>query len=162
MEEISKEKRIEEELQRISVWFSGLEENELAIVSPLLQNAAFMKVTLDDLQEIINKEGCVERYQNGENQYGVKQSAALQSYNNISKIYASVNKTLWSYLPAMKKESKFDAFVRKNSPVEESEEVTRLKEEMHNLRLDLQSAEAGRVIAEGDLMELKRKIKENA
>lgn len=102
--EKSKEKRIEEELKRISVWFSDMDENQRAVIDPIMQNSAFMKVTLDDLQEIINKEGVVDHYQNGANQYGMKQSATLQSYNALVKNYAAVNKTLFSVLPRYKRQ----------------------------------------------------------
>jgi len=99
MTEISKEKRINEELTRVSLYFENTADNEIAIIAPLLQNAAFMRITLEDLQEIINTEGVTEVYQNGANQHGVKPSAALQSYNNLMKVYASVVKTLSTYLP---------------------------------------------------------------
>lgn len=101
--EKSKEKRIAEELKRISIWFSDMDENQRAVIDPIMQNSAFMKVTLDDLQEIINKEGVVDHYQNGANQYGMKQSATLQSYNALVKNYAAVNKTLYSVLPPQKR-----------------------------------------------------------
>ena len=100
--DVSKNKRIEEELNRISIFFEELDENKKAIVSPLLQNAAFMKITLEDLQEKINEEGVVDIYQNGANQYGTKQSATLQSYNSLIKNYASVMKTLEVMLPFKK------------------------------------------------------------
>ena len=58
-----------------------------------------MKVTLEDLQRIINEEGVTETYQNGANQRGIKQSATLQSYNSLIKNYASVIKTLSQLLP---------------------------------------------------------------
>ena len=103
MPEISKDNRIFEELNRVSLYFENATDSEKAIIAPLLQNAAFMKVTLEDLQEIINTEGVTEHYQNGANQHGIKPSAALQSYNNLMKVYASVIKTLSTYLPPEEK-----------------------------------------------------------
>lgn len=94
-----KEERIKTELERISKHFENVNESQRAIVTPLLQNAAFMKVTLEDLQRIINEEGVTETYQNGANQRGIKQSATLQSYNSLIKNYASVIKTLSQLLP---------------------------------------------------------------
>ena len=105
MQDIGKEERIEEELKRISVYFAGIKENERAVIEPLLQNSAFMKVTLDDLQSAINAEGVIDYYQNGANQFGLKQSASLQSYNSLVKNYAAVNKTLFSLLPKYAAES---------------------------------------------------------
>ena len=101
--ENSKEKRITAELLRLDALFEGADANQKANVVPLIQNAAFMKVTLEDLQEIIIKEGVTETYQNGSNQYGVKQSATLQSYNALIKNYTSVVKTLSGLLPPDRK-----------------------------------------------------------
>jgi len=98
----SKEARIDAELKRISVFFEDVEDDKRAIVGPLLQNAAFMRITLEDLQELINSEGVVDQYKNGEHQYGYKQSAALQAYTSLSKNYVAVTKSLTQYLPYKK------------------------------------------------------------
>jgi cell fate (sporulation/competence/biofilm development) regulator YlbF (YheA/YmcA/DUF963 family) len=97
---LSREKRIEHELSRISIYFEELDENKKAMIEPLLQNAAFMRIALEDLQEEISKEGPVEQYKNGNQQYGMKQSAALQAFNSTIKNYAAVIKTLTGFLPA--------------------------------------------------------------
>ena len=107
-----KEERIKTELERISKHFESVNESQRAIVTPLLQNAAFMKVTLEDLQRIINEEGVTETYQNGANQRGIKQSATLQSYNSLIKNYASVVKTLSQLLPKEASGGKLEAMLK--------------------------------------------------
>ena len=102
-EEKDKDIRIYEEFQRLSVYFEDLAEHERSVILPLIQNAAFMRITLEELQKIIAEQGPVEAYQNGENQYGMKQSAALQSYNSLIKNYAAVIKNLFNLLPPMKR-----------------------------------------------------------
>ena len=99
MEELERNKRIKKEFKRIFNYFEKLDESEKSIIHPLIQNAAFMRVTLEDLQQIIAEQGPVEAYQNGANQHGVKQSAALQSYNALVKNYAAVLKNLFTWLP---------------------------------------------------------------
>ena len=99
MAKCTKEKRIEKELARISVYFERVDANQRAMAQPLLQNAAFMAVTLQDLQTVINAEGLTEEYRNGSNQYGIKPSASLQAYNTTVKNYAAVIKTLAQLLP---------------------------------------------------------------
>ncbi len=103
MDELDRNKRIKEEFSRINGFFEKLNENQKSIILPLIQNASFMRVTLEDLQQIIAEQGPVEAYQNGANQYGMKQSAALQSYNALVKNYAAVMKNLFSLLPPMEK-----------------------------------------------------------
>ena len=104
---LSRSERIQNELSRISEFFSELPENKLAMIEPLLQNAAFMRIALEDLQEEISKAGPVEPYQNGQNQRGMKQSAALQAFNSTIKNYAAVIKTLTGLLPTVPKRPVF-------------------------------------------------------
>lgn len=99
MKEETKRKRIEKELARISVYFKAVDANQRAMAQPLLQNAAFMKVALEDMQELINTEGVTEEYRNGQTQYGEKPSSALQAYNATVKNYAAVIKALAQLLP---------------------------------------------------------------
>lgn len=101
-----KETRIKDELARLSDVYKVLPPNTLAIVMPLLENAAFMKVTLDDLQEVINANGCSDDYQNGANQFGKKASADLQAYNSLIKNYNTVNDRLEKLLPPEQRKSR--------------------------------------------------------
>ena len=123
MKELDRNTRINSELKRISVFFEEIDENDLAIISPLIQNYAFMKVVLDDLQELINQDGVVDHYQNGANQSGLKVSAALQSYNSLIKNFSATVKNLSYYLPPMTRNS-FTA-----SAWEDPEERQRREEE---------------------------------
>lgn len=97
--ELTKEERISKELERMSFYFEDIAENQRAIIAPLIQNAAFMKVTLDDIQAEINSDGITDIYQNGENQKGRKTSANLQSYNSLIKNYGGIMKLLSGMLP---------------------------------------------------------------
>lgn len=139
MSELTKEDRIKEEFERISKWFTDMDENERAVIDPIMQNSAFMKVTLDDLQEIINAEGVVDHYQNGANQHGLKQSATLQGYNALVKNYAAVNKTLFSLLPSMKRTA---AYIDMQSKDEENKQIKQLEQENSHLSANLARAEA--------------------
>ena len=93
------ERRIQEEYSRLYNYFKTLPESQLAIARPLIQNSAFMKVTLEDLQATINENGVSEEYQNGNNQYGRKASAELQAYNSLIKNFSNVQKQLTALLP---------------------------------------------------------------
>ena len=103
---------IKEEYDRIMAHYAELPENQMAIVEPLVQNAAFMKITLDDLQKSINADGCSEEYMNGANQYGKKASADLQAYNSLIKNYNTVTERLGKLLPPEKRESRLEQLAR--------------------------------------------------
>lgn len=99
MEENAIEIRIKKENDRLMELFKNAGNDILQVATPLIQNSAFMKATLEDLQEEIKLEGVVDIYQNGSNQFGKKQSATLQSYNALIKNYNTVTKTIIGMLP---------------------------------------------------------------
>jgi hypothetical protein len=108
--EETKSEKIQKVAKKIKRIFKDLDENKKKLVDPLVEKAAFMSVTLDELQETINDEGCVSEYKNGENQFGTKKSPEVEIYLNMSKNYAAIIKQLTDLVPAAK---------RKNSKLEE-------------------------------------------
>ena len=63
--ELTKDQKIKKEISRLKRVFRDLDKNKLQTVESLIRNAAFMAVSLEDLQEIINEEGYTVEYQNG-------------------------------------------------------------------------------------------------
>jgi hypothetical protein len=109
-EDMSKEDRIQAE-------FKSLRKNLLAMApavkkinESLIYRAAFMRITLEDLEATINRDGPVCEYQNGENQWGTKKSPEIDIYNNMSKNYAAVIKQLISSIPNTEDRPKIDEF----------------------------------------------------
>ena len=103
-----KDKRIKTEFDRLFKLYENLPENKLELCTPLIENAAFMKVTLDDMQEAVAAEGATDEYCNGNNQSGRKISANIQAYNQTMKIYTAVIDRLAKMLPPMTAKSKLD------------------------------------------------------
>ena len=106
-----KDTRIEAKLSIIERLFKELPENKKTLLRDLMTNAAFMAVALEDLQEDIKINGVVEHYQNGANQFGKKQSAAMQSYNTLIKNYKLVMEGLAKELPEAIGRSKLDEYL---------------------------------------------------
>jgi hypothetical protein len=71
-------------------------------VDSLIRNAAFMTVTLQDLQAEINENGVMSEYKNGEHQWGTKKSPQVEIYNTMIKNHASITKQLTDLLPKNK------------------------------------------------------------
>lgn len=109
---MTKTERINKELDELRQYFTELKENEKRVAEGLIQNSAFMRVTLEDLQNQINENGAVDEYQNGENQYGKKISATIQSYNAVMKNYLAVQKKLLEMLPPETATSKLKDFAK--------------------------------------------------
>jgi hypothetical protein len=99
---LSKEQRIKREIARLKKVFQDLDKNKFQTVESLIQNAAFMAVSLVDLQEIINRDGYTEDYQNGANQSGRKQSEEVKTHIAMTKNHVSVMKALAELAPPVR------------------------------------------------------------
>ena len=60
--DLTKEEKIKREFSRLKRIFKDLDKNKLQTVESLIKNAAFMAVSLEELQEIINEEGYTVEY----------------------------------------------------------------------------------------------------
>ncbi len=104
LDNLERNKKTKSELRRLSKLFGDLDDSTRGIVKPLIENAAFMSVSLDELQNIIREKGFSETYQNGENQFGTKKTVEVDIYNTMIKNYASVIKQLCDLSPTAQPE----------------------------------------------------------
>lgn len=115
----AKDKLIKKEILRLKRIFKHLEKDKWDTALSLIKNAAFMTITLEDLQETINREGAVSEYQNGENQWGTKKSPEVEIYNTMIKNHMTIIKQLSDLLPKDlpkdPQEDGFDGFVSDRS-----------------------------------------------
>lgn len=102
---LTKDQRIKKEITRLRRVLRELDKNKLAVVESLIYNAAFMAVSLAELQEIINAEGYTDEYQNGKNQSGTKQSEAVKIHLSMTKNHAAVIKQLADLAPPVKRKN---------------------------------------------------------
>lgn len=112
MTDIGKVRRRNKRMKELLELYASIPSNKMKIVMPLIENACFMEIELDELQKLIASEGALDEYQNGEKQKGKKISANMQAYNNLLKSYNTVNARLEALLPEEKKaQSKLNAFL---------------------------------------------------
>jgi glycerol-3-phosphate responsive antiterminator len=111
-EYLEREERIKKEIKRLKRIFKklGLNKKKMDAAISLIKNAAFMTITLEDLQEQINAEGVISTYKNGENQWGTKQSDEVKTYNTMIKNHSSLIKQLTDLLPPEKRKEASDGF----------------------------------------------------
>ena len=97
--ETKRKGKIKKELKKLNEIFDNLDETTKNTIENLIQEAAFMAVTLEETRMIIARDGVIENYQNGENQKGVKKSSAVEVYDKMVNTYARVIKQLTELLP---------------------------------------------------------------
>lgn len=84
---IEKDDLIKKEISLIKSLIKDVDKKKVKGLNSLIENTAFMAVTLRELRETINKEGLTCEYQNGENQKGIKRSPQVEIYNTMIKNY---------------------------------------------------------------------------
>jgi len=93
------EQRVSAEIRRLNKTFKGLDKNKLQVVKSLIQNVAFMSISLEELQVKINAEGFTEEYQNGEHQKGRKQSDFVKIHIAMTRNHTLAMKQLSDLAP---------------------------------------------------------------
>ena len=104
--------KINKEIKRLKELFKKMDETKLKLAEKLIENAAFMSVTLDELKEDIRDNGVKEEYCNGENQYGYKESVESKNYNTMIKNYMNIIKQLNDMMPEDKKVDTGNEFLK--------------------------------------------------
>lgn len=109
----AKEAAIKKEESRLKLLFGKIEPKSKSLAKDLIQNAAFLSVTLSELQKKINLNGVTEKYQNGANQFGTKISSDAMVYNTMVKNFSNIIKQLTDFLPKDKRPETdgFDDFI---------------------------------------------------
>ena len=108
-----KETRIKKERERLFEVFKDLEENKLKTCSALIERAAFITISLQDLETRLNESGWVEPYQNGENQSGLKKAAAADVHISLTKNLNAIIKQLLDMVPPAQKASRLQEMMKK-------------------------------------------------
>jgi hypothetical protein len=106
-----KEKKIRKETKRLKDVFKDLEPNKLKTVDALIVRAAYITVSLQELEEQLNREGWTEEYNNGRMQSGMKKSAAAEVHISLTKNLNAIMKQLLDLVPPAQKESRLSALI---------------------------------------------------
>ena len=112
--DLTKDERIQEEIKKINGIFTKIDIKTKKAIKTLIENAAFMAITLEDLQEHIKENGTVSEYQNGENQWGTKKSPEVEIYTSMIEKYMKSIRQLTDLLPKQEQtptDDGFDKFV---------------------------------------------------
>ena len=89
----AKEARIAAEKERLTTLMDGVPSSSAEVVKGLIERVSFMNVTLSELEEDINKNGSIELFKNGSQEF-YKESASVKTYNTMINRYTAAVKEL--------------------------------------------------------------------
>ena len=93
MTKLSKDTRIKKEKNKLNKLFKEISTDKRKMVDGLIERAAFMRATLEDLEEEVNREGATVLMENGKQVMRIE-NPAQKSYNTMINRYSSVMKQL--------------------------------------------------------------------
>jgi DNA primase large subunit len=111
---VDKEKLIEKEKKRLKEQFKEIKGNKLKVVEGLIDEASYIRLTLVELKEQLDRDGHVDLMTQGSSSI-LREHPASKIYNAMIKNYTTIIKQLTQLLP--KEETKkeiddgFDDFV---------------------------------------------------
>jgi predicted DNA-binding protein len=108
--DLSKQERIDEEIKRLNRLYKAIGKSGLKRLKSLIERAAFLTIQCEDLEDHMVKNGVTSDYQNGENQWGSKESPESMSYDKKSKTLLAIISKLDEYVPKDPPKPKGDDF----------------------------------------------------
>ena len=76
-----KEKRTKREETRLKKVFAALPEDKRRVAEGLVKEAAFMRVTLEETRDVIDREGVIERFEQGAQRFLREHPATKMRHN---------------------------------------------------------------------------------
>ena len=93
MDDKKRKRLVTNEIKRLTDIFKEVDSKKQRTVKGLIEESAFMNVTLSELEEDINKNGSIELFKNGSQEF-YKESASVKTYNTMINRYTAAVKEL--------------------------------------------------------------------
>ena len=110
-EVLAKEKRISKEKDRLTRIYTDISKENKAIIQGLINRAAFMRITLEDMEEDLDTNGFVEMFTQSEKTDPYERERPVaRLYNTMNKNYQSIIKQMSDLIPKDRVVEKDDGF----------------------------------------------------
>lgn len=104
-----KDKAIKKEMLRLKRILKDIDDNRKKSAEGLIQEAAFMRATLQELKQLVDENGPIDEMPQGD--YTIlREHPALKSYNTMIQRYNTVCKELINLLPKTERKVEDDGF----------------------------------------------------
>ena len=97
--ELTKAERIAKERRRLTGLFRAVEERKKKTVLGLIERAAFLRVTLDELEENLREGGTTEQFSQGNQEPYTRERPESRIYATLNANYQKIIKQLTDLLP---------------------------------------------------------------
>jgi len=104
------QEKTQEEYQRLKTLFKDVDDNKTQLVDGLLLKAAFLKVQLDEFEDIIRKSGAIQFSNKG----NARETPVYQTFLKTLSVYQGIIKTLGIVMGknAISEDDEFDEFLK--------------------------------------------------
>lgn len=114
-DELSKDEKIQKEIKRLNTIYRALSKKEKAVLDGLIKRAAYMRITLEEMERDLDKNGYVELFTQSEKTDPYERERPVaRLYNTMNKNYQSIMKQLADFVekePPKPESDGFEEFV---------------------------------------------------
>lgn len=115
-EKLEKEKNIKQEINRIKKLYKDISKEKVKVLDGLIKEAAFMKISLEEIREDLMQNGMTELFVQGEQAFN-RERPEVKIYTTFMQRYSNVMKQLIDILPVEEKKEETDElkeFIKRN------------------------------------------------
>ena len=128
--------RIELKRAELMKSFETMPPEQLKVATDLIEQAAFLAVSLEDLAEIISQEGMTETYTNGANQSGRKISSNAKMYSALIGKYSTIITKLLKIVPPVPVDKEREKEIQRKIKEMESDRENAYLQALHDAFID--------------------------
>ena len=112
-EQLEKEKKIRAEKNRIAKIYKNInmDKDITKVLDGLISDAAFMRVSLEEVKQKLIKEGLMEKFKNGSQEF-MREKPEAKLFLNFMKQYANTMKQLIDLMPVQVKDEEQDQLLQ--------------------------------------------------
>ncbi|MEG2383506.1 MAG: hypothetical protein RSB39_07940 [Oscillospiraceae bacterium] len=94
-----REANISKEQKRLTKLFASVEKSKLKVIAGLIERAAFMRITLDELEDDLNTYGFTESFSQGDQEPYQRKRPIAEIYSSMNANYQKIIKQMTDLLP---------------------------------------------------------------
>lgn len=107
LQKLEKEKKIKQEINRVKKIYKDFPKEKLKVLEGLIQEAAFMKISLEEMREDLLTNGLTEVFEQGSQKFE-RERPHVKIYTTFMQRYSGVMKQLIDLLPEEQKKEEAD------------------------------------------------------